>query len=72
MKKVIFVFNSPNLTNRVFEVADDAISPILSEWRVGFLDGVGTSVRVPTTGSTYYLRSDLIAYIKVLEDTENE
>lgn len=70
MKKLVVVFNSPHLTNRVFEVPDDAIGGILREWHYR-MTSLDTSICVPETTGTYYIRSDLIAYLKV-QDSENE
>lgn len=76
MKRVSIVFTLPSLTNRVLELTDVNFIELVRSLSLSWAKGVSEIVYVPVeddanyrTGepSRFYLRSDLIAYIKVID-----
>lgn len=78
MKVVSIVFNTPNLSNRIFEMTDSNLTELVRALALSWAKGVNEIVYVRVedevnyrTGSArFYLRSDLIAYLKVLDKND--
>lgn len=75
MKVVSIVFNTPNLSNRIFEMTDASHIELVRSLALSWAKGVSEIIYVTiedevnyrTGAARFYLRSDLIAYLKVVD-----